>query len=63
VRDLCRKISAQISRKKSPFFFDVAKRPAFPQPPVCEKDTNPDLSFINPVLFLFGVKNIEVVGK
>ena len=25
--------SAQISWKKSPFFFDVAKRPAFPQPP------------------------------
>ena len=63
MRDLCRKISAQISRKKSPFFFDVAKRPAFPQPPAALQKLGDKTSFGNSFwiyqnMFCFGTPRV-----
>jgi hypothetical protein len=56
---LCRKISAQNQSKKITFF-DVAKRPAFPQPPGIKDDTR--MGYYKDVarntnMYAFGVKN------
>jgi hypothetical protein len=49
------KSQLRISRKKTPLFLDVAKRPAFPQPPeiIIFARYLPELNLVNMATFLF----------